>query len=214
MSAASARTSWRTKSRSRSTRIQPSICRRPSGLPPCRIGVLVNSGYPVHPLADLGETASSSPISWPHPISENLLTLMARGGFDGYPSWARRRRCCRRDRSVADKDLIVIGAIRPALIARWRRTATRGRWRAACGSGRHRRSIASTRCSTQTRTRTRADRPVAGVAGRQSRGIDRHAVAVNSRRSVIVLTGSSPDKLLTVIATFRNRELNPSSRAI
>src|SRR5262249_26981781 len=33
---------------------------------------------------------------------------------------------------------------------------------------------------------------------------------LNSSRSAIMITGSRPDKLLTVIGTFRNRDLNPS----
>jgi cellulose synthase (UDP-forming) len=33
---------------------------------------------------------------------------------------------------------------------------------------------------------------------------------LNSSRSAVIITGSSPDKLLTVLGTFRNRELNPS----
>jgi hypothetical protein len=33
---------------------------------------------------------------------------------------------------------------------------------------------------------------------------------LNSSHSAVIITGSSPDKLLTVLSTFRNRELNPS----
>ena len=33
---------------------------------------------------------------------------------------------------------------------------------------------------------------------------------LNSSHSAVIITGSSPDKLLTVLSSFRNRELNPS----
>jgi hypothetical protein len=113
---------------------------------------------------------------------------------------------------MADKDLLVIGSLsRQPLVARW---AENGKLRVDGGRLRVGMTSALDRVYTMLDPNTEQERQrvdqllvsqgdnLAAMIGMQS--------PLNSSRSAIIITGSSPDKLLTVINTFRNRELNPS----
>jgi hypothetical protein len=113
---------------------------------------------------------------------------------------------------MSDKDLLVIGSLsRQPLVARW---AENGKLRVDAGRLRVGMTSALDRVYTMLdpnaeQERQRVDQllvsqgdNLAAMIGLQS--------PLNSSRSAVIITGSNPDKLLTVINTFRNRELNPS----
>jgi cellulose synthase (UDP-forming) len=176
------------------------------------LAFFVNSGYPYTRLADLGETAVVLPDQVAAPDIETFLTLMGTmGDSTGYPVVHVAVVTAGGIDQVADKDLIVLGAIpRQPLIARWAANSNLavdgGKLRVAMTSAIDR--VFTMLDPNAERERQRIDQllvsqgdSLAALIGMQS--------PLSSRRSVVVLTGSSPDKLLTVIGTFRNRDLNP-----
>jgi len=147
---------------------------------PAEFAFFVNSGYPYTRLADLGETAIVLPDQLAAPDIETFLTLMGTMGIRPGTRSCTPPSLLPRDHQVADKDLIVIGAIpRQPLIARWARNSN-----LAVDGGRLRvRDIGDRSRLHEARPKRRpaekrADRPVAGVAGRQ---FSRHLIGMQSR---------------------------------
>ena len=112
---------------------------------------------------------------------------------------------------VADKDLIVLGAIgRQPLIAKWGENSQLrvdgGRLRVATTSALDRVYTALDPNAKQERARVdqllvQQGDNLATMIGMES--------PLSSGHTVIMITGSTPEKQLAVLNTFRNRDLNP-----
>ena len=176
------------------------------------LAFFVNSGYPYTRMADLSNTAIVMPDQMTSQDIEAYLELMGMmGDSTGLPAVRSTVVNANQVDSVSDKDLLVLGAIsRQPLIARW---VQNGKLRVEGGHLRVGMTSALDRVYTVLDPNTEAERErvdqllvsqgdnLAAMIGLQS--------PLNSDRSAIIITGSSPDKLLTVIHTFRDRELNP-----
>ncbi|HYM72866.1 MAG TPA: cellulose biosynthesis cyclic di-GMP-binding regulatory protein BcsB [Stellaceae bacterium] len=177
------------------------------------LAFFVNSGYPFTRLADLGDTAVVIPDQLTAQDIEAYLTLMGMmGDSTGFPVVRHTVVTASGVDKEADKDLLVLGSIsRQPLIAKW---AENGKLRVDGGRLRIGMTSAIDRVYTALdpnveRERARVDQllvsqgdNLAAMIGLQS--------PLNSSHSAVIITGSSPDKLLTVLSTFRNRDLNPS----
>jgi cellulose synthase (UDP-forming) len=177
------------------------------------LAFFVNSGYPFSRMADLSETAVVLPDQLTSQDIEAYLSLMGMmGDSTGFPVVRSTVVTASGVDQVADKDLLVLGSIpRQPLIARW---AENGKLRVEGGHLRVGLTSPLDRVYTvldpnAEQERERVDQllvsqgdNLAAMVGLQS--------PLNSSRSAVIITGSSPDKLLTVINTFRNRDLNPS----
>jgi cellulose synthase (UDP-forming) len=164
-------------------------------------------------MADLSETAVVLPDQLTSQDIEAYLSLMGMmGDSTGFPVVRSTVVTASGVDQVADKDLLVLGSIpRQPLIARW---AENGKLRVEGGHLRVGLTSPLDRVYTvldpnAEQERERVDQllvsqgdNLAAMVGLQS--------PLNSSRSAVIITGSSPDKLLTVINTFRNRDLNPS----
>ena len=177
------------------------------------LAFFVNSGYPYTRMADLSETAVVLPDQLTSQDIEAYLELMGMmGDSTGFPAVHATVVTANGVDQVSDKDLLVLGSIsRQPLISRW---VQNGKLRVENGRLRVGMSSAIDRVYTvldpnAQQERERVDQllvsqgdNLAAMIGMQS--------PLSSSRSAVIITGSSPDKLLTVINTFRNRELNPS----
>jgi cellulose synthase (UDP-forming) len=177
------------------------------------LSYFVNSGYPFTKMADLSNTAVVLPDQLTSQDIETYLDLMGMmGDSTGYPVVSSTVVTASGVDQMTDKDLIVLGSIsRQPLITKW---ADAGKLRVEAGHLRVAMTSPLDRVYTVLdpnagQERTRVDNllvsqgdNLAAMVGLQS--------PLNSSRSVVMITGSSPDKLLTVINAFRNRELNPS----
>jgi cellulose synthase (UDP-forming) len=163
-------------------------------------------------MADLSDTAVVIPDQLTSQDIEAYLELMGMmGDSTGFPSVHATVVTANGVDQVADKDLLVIGSIsHQPLIARW---VQNGKLRVEGGHLRVGMTSALDRVYTVLDPNTQAERErvdqllvsqgdnLAAMIGLES--------PVRSGRSAVIITGSSPDKLLTVIRTFRNRDLNP-----
>jgi cellulose synthase (UDP-forming) len=177
------------------------------------LAFFVNSGYPFTRMADLSQTAIVLPDQLTSQDIEAYLALMGMmGDSTGFPVARSTVVTAGGVDQVADKDLLVLGSIpHQPLIARW---AENGKLRVEGGHLRVGLTSPLDRVYTvldpnAEQERERVDQllvsqgdNLAAMVGLQS--------PLNSSRSAVIITGSSPDKLLTVINTFRNRDLNPS----
>ncbi len=177
------------------------------------LSFFANSGYPFTRMADLSNTAVVLPDRLTAQDIETYLDLMGMmGDSTGYPAVLNRVVTPDAVSQVADKDLIVLGSVsRQPLITKW---ADNGRLRVEDGHLRVAMTSPLDRVYTvldpnAAQERERVDNllvqqgnNLAAMIGLQS--------PLNSSRSAVMITGSSPDKLLTVINAFHNRELNPS----
>jgi len=177
------------------------------------LAFLVNSGYPYTRMADLSDTAIVLPDQLTPPDVEAYLELMGMmGDSTGLPAVRATVVAPNGVDQVSDKDLLVLGAIsRQPLIARW---VQNSKLRIDGGRLRVGMTSALDRVYTVLDPNTEAERErvdqllvsqgdnLAAMIGLQS--------PLSSSHSAVIITGSSPDKLLTVIRTFRNRDLNPS----
>jgi hypothetical protein len=164
-------------------------------------------------MADLSQTAIVLPDQLTSQDIEAYLALMGMmGDSTGFPVARSTVVTAGGVDQVADKDLLVLGSIpHQPLIARW---AENGKLRVEGGHLRVGLTSPLDRVYTvldpnAEQERERVDQllvsqgdNLAAMVGLQS--------PLNSSRSAVIITGSSPDKLLTVINTFRNRDLNPS----
>ncbi len=177
------------------------------------LSFFVNSGYPFTRMADLGDTAVVLPDQLTAPDIETYLTLMGMmGDSTGFPVVRHTVVTANGVDQMSDKDLLVLGSIsRQPLISKW---VENGKLRVDNGHLRIGMTTAIDRVYTVLdpnveQERARVDQllvsqgdNLAAMIGLQS--------PLNSSHSAVIITGSSPDKLLTVLGTFRNRELNPS----
>jgi cellulose synthase (UDP-forming) len=177
------------------------------------LAFFVNSGYPYTRLADLADTAIVMPDQLSPQDIEAYLELMGMmGDSTGFPVVHATVVTSSGVDQMSDKNLLVLGSIaRQPLIARW---VENGKLRVEGGHLRVGMASAIDRVYTVLDPNAEAERErvdqllvsqgdnLAAMIGLQS--------PLNSSRSAIIITGSSPDKLLTVINAFRNRDLNPS----
>ncbi|HVH77911.1 MAG TPA: cellulose biosynthesis cyclic di-GMP-binding regulatory protein BcsB, partial [Stellaceae bacterium] len=177
------------------------------------LAFFVNSGYPYTRMADLSDTAVVLPDQLTAQDIEAYLDLMGMmGDSTGYPVVHATVTTANNVDQFSDKDLLVLGSLsRQPLVARWADKSNLG---VESGRLRVRTTSALDRVYTildpnAEQERQRVDNllvqqgdNLATMIGLQS--------PLSSSHSAIIITGSSPDKLLTVINTFRNRELNPS----
>ncbi|HTZ35082.1 MAG TPA: cellulose biosynthesis cyclic di-GMP-binding regulatory protein BcsB, partial [Stellaceae bacterium] len=177
------------------------------------LAFFVNSGYPFTRMADLSDTAVVLPDQLTSQDIEAYLELMGMmGDSTGFPVVHASVVTAGGVDQMADKDLLVLGSIsRQPLVARWvensKLRVENGRLRVGMTSPLDR--VYTVLDPNAQQERERVDQllvsqgdNLAAMVGMQS--------PLNSSRSAVLITGSSPDKLLTVIGTFRNRELNPS----
>jgi hypothetical protein len=177
------------------------------------LAFFVNSGYPYTRMADLADTAVVLPDQLTAQDIEAYLELMGMmGDSTGFPAVHATVVDASGVDQMADKDLLVLGAIsRQPLIARW---AENGKLRVDNGHLRVGMTSALDRVYTALDLNAEAERErvdqllisqgnnLAAMIGLRS--------PLSSSHSAVIITGSSPDKLMTVIGTFRNRDLNPS----
>jgi cellulose synthase (UDP-forming) len=177
------------------------------------LAFFVNSGYPYTRMADLSDTAIVLPDQLTSQDIEAYLELMGMmGDSTGFPAVHATVVTASGVDQMADKDLLVLGSVsRQPLIARW---AENGKLRVENGRLRVGMTSALDRVYTVLDPNAEAERQrvdqllvsqgdnLAAMIGLQS--------PLNSSRSAVIITGSTPDKLLTVLGTFRNRDLNPS----
>jgi cellulose synthase (UDP-forming) len=177
------------------------------------LSFFVNSGYPFTKMADLSDTAIVLPDQLTSQDIETYLDLMGMmGDSTGYPVVRSSVVTASGVDQMADKDLIVLGSIaRQPLISKWVQNSKLridgGHLRVGMTSPLDRVYTVLDPNAEQERTRvdnllvSQGDN-LAAMIGLQS--------PLNSSHSAVMITGSSSDKLLTVINAFRNRELNPS----
>ena len=177
------------------------------------LSFFVNSGYPFTRMADLSDTAVVLPDQLTSQDIEAFLDLMGMmGDSTGYPVVKVAVATAAGVDQMANKDLLVLGSLsRQPLVAKW---VENGKLRV--DNGRLRVGITSPLDRVYTvldpnteQERQRVDQllvqqgdNLAAMIGLQS--------PLSSSHSAVIITGSSPDKLLTVIGAFRNRDLNPS----
>ncbi|HXC29553.1 MAG TPA: UDP-forming cellulose synthase catalytic subunit [Stellaceae bacterium] len=176
------------------------------------LAFFVNSGYPFTRMADLSDTAVVMPDQITSQDIEAYLELMGMmGDSTGFPVVHANVVAANGVDQVADKDLLVLGSIaHQPLIARW---AQNSKLRVEGGHLRVGMTSALDRVYTILDPNTQAERArvdqllvsqgdnLAAMIGLES--------PMHSGRTAVIITGSSPDKLLTVLNSFRNRELNP-----
>jgi cellulose synthase (UDP-forming) len=176
------------------------------------LAFFANSGYPYTRMADLSETAVVMPDQLTAQDIEAYLELMGMmGDSTGFPAVHATVVTANGVDQVADKDLLVIGSLaHQPLISKW---VQNSKLRVDGGHLRVGMTSALDRVYTVLDPNAEAERQrvdqllvaqgdnLAAMIGLQS--------PLHSGRSAVIITGSSPDQLLTVIRTFRNRELNP-----
>src|SRR3984957_2075581 len=177
------------------------------------LSFFVNSGYPFTREADLGDTAIVLPDQLTSQDIEAYLTLMGMmGDSTGYPVVRHTVVTANGVDQMADKGLLVLGSIaRQPLIAKW---VENGKLRVDNGKLRVGMTTAIDRVYTvldpnAQQERARVDQLLVSQGGHLAAMIGLQS-PLNSSHSAVIITGSSPDKLLTVLSSFRNRELNPS----
>jgi cellulose synthase (UDP-forming) len=178
------------------------------------LAFFANSGFPFTRLADLSGTAVILPDQPTAPDIEAFLTLMGlMGKSTGYPVTGSTVLTPALIDQAGDKDIIVLGAIPDQpLLGRWAANAN-----LRLDGGRLRLRL---RVSTPLRRMFTALDPAAPDSGEQadqlllSQGDDLAAMIgmqspLRAGRSAVLITGSRPENLMTVLRTFDNRELAP-----
>ncbi len=176
------------------------------------LAYFVSSGYPFTKWADLSQTALVIPDQLTPADVQAYLTLMGMmGDSTGYP--VVRVMVVNADEvdRVANKDLIVLGTIaRQKLIARW---SDKSRLRVEEGGLRVAMNSAIDRVYTALdpnaeQERTRVDQLLVAQGDDLATMIGMES-PLSSGHTVVMITGSTPEKQMTVLNTFRNRDLNP-----
>jgi hypothetical protein len=177
------------------------------------LAFFVNSGYPYTRMSDLSDTAVVLPDQLTSQDIQAYLELMGMmGDSTGFPVVHASVVTANGVDQMAGKDLLVLGSIsRQPLISRW---AENGKLRVE--NGKLRVGITSPLDRVYTaldpnaeQERQRVDQLLVSQGDNLAAMIGMRS-PLHSSHSAIIITGSSPDKLLTVLGTFRNRELNPS----
>jgi cellulose synthase (UDP-forming) len=177
------------------------------------LSFFVNSGYPFTRMADLSDTAVILPDQLTSQDIQAFLDLMGMmGDSTGYPVVKVAVATAAGVDQMANKDLLVLGSLsRQPLVAKWvengKLRIDNGRLRVGMTSPLDR--VYTVLDPNAEQERQRVDQllvqqgdNLAAMIGLQS--------PLSSSHSAVIITGSSPDKLLTVIGAFRNRDLNPS----
>jgi cellulose synthase (UDP-forming) len=176
------------------------------------LAFFVNSGYPFTKYADLSQTAVVVPDQLTPADVQTYLTLMGMmGDSTGFPVARVTVVAAGGVDQVADKDLIVLGSLsRQPLIARWTDNARLkiedGRLRVAVTSPLDR--AYTTLDPNAKQERERVDQLLVQQGDNLSTMIGMES-PLSSGHTVVMITGSTPEKQLTVLSTFRNRDLNP-----
>jgi cellulose synthase (UDP-forming) len=175
------------------------------------LAFFVNAGYPFTRMADLADTAIVMPEQISPPDVQAYLTLMGMmGDSTGYPVVRSTIVAPNAVEQVAAKDLLVLGAIdQQPLIARW---AANSRLRVENGRLRIGTTSAIDRVYTvldpnAQEERQRVDKLLISQGDNLAAMIGMES-PLRAGRSVVMITGSSPEKLMTVVTAFRNRDLN------
>ncbi len=175
------------------------------------LAFFVNSGYPFTRMADLGDSAIVMPDQITAPDVQTFLTLMGMmGDSTGFPVVHSTIVGPGGVDQVADKDLIVLGAIpRQPLISRWvensRLRVDGGRLRVGMTSSIDR--VYTILDPNAEEERQRVDQLLVSQGDNLAAMIGMES-PLRSGRSVVMITGSNAEKQMTVVNTFRNRELN------
>ncbi|HEX3864798.1 MAG TPA: UDP-forming cellulose synthase catalytic subunit [Stellaceae bacterium] len=175
------------------------------------LAFFVNSGYPFTKWADLSQTAVVVPDQLSPADVQTYLTLMGMmGDSTGFPVARVSVVGAGAVDQVANKDLIVLGSVsRQPLIAKWsdnaRLRVDGGHLRVAVSSSLNRVYTALDPNAQQERERVdqllvQQGDNLATMIGMES--------PLNAGRTVIMITGSTPEKQMTVLSAFRNRDLN------
>lgn len=175
------------------------------------LAFFVNSGYPFTKFADLSQTAVVVPDQLSPADVQTYLTLMGMmGDSTGFPVARVTVVGAGQVDQVANKDLIVLGSLsRQPLLAKWSDNA-----RLRIDGGRLRVAMTSSlnRVYTALDPNARAEREridqllvqqgdnLATMIGMKS--------PLSSGHTVVMITGSTPEKQMTVLSAFRNRDLN------
>ncbi|MBV8776543.1 MAG: cellulose biosynthesis cyclic di-GMP-binding regulatory protein BcsB, partial [Alphaproteobacteria bacterium] len=177
------------------------------------LAFFVNSGYPFTKLADLADTAVVLPDQLTAPDIEAFLELMGMmGDSTGFPVVHAAVVTAADVNKVSGKDLLVLGSIdRQPLIAKWVDNAKlrvdKGQLRVGLNSALDR--VYTALDPNAAAERQRVDQLLVQQGNNLSAMVGLQS-PLNSSHSAVIITGSTPDKLLTVINSFRNRDLNPS----
>jgi cellulose synthase (UDP-forming) len=176
------------------------------------LAFFANSGFPYTKMADLSDTAVVLPDQLTAQDIQAYLELMGMmGDSTGFPAVRATVVTANAVDQQSDKDLLVLGSIEhQPLIKSW---AQNSKLRV---DGAHLRVGMTTALD---RVYTALDPNIAAERERVdqllvSQGDNMAAMIglrspLSSSHSAVIITGSSPDKLLTVLNTFRNRDLNP-----
>jgi len=175
------------------------------------LAFFVNSGYPFTRMADLADTAVVMPSKIAPPDVQAFLTLMGMmGDSTGFPVVHSTIVPPSQVDQVAGKDLLVLGDIADQpLIREWAKNSRLrvedGRLRVALASPIDR--IYTMLDPNAEEERQRVDQLLVAQGNNLAAMIGMES-PLRSGRSAVLITGSSPDKLMTVVNTFRNRDLN------
>jgi cellulose synthase (UDP-forming) len=176
------------------------------------LAFFVNSGYPFTKYADLNQTAVVVPDQLTQADVQTYLTLMGMmGDSTGFPVARVTVVDAAGVDQVANKDLIVLGALsRQPLIAKWtensRLRIEDGRLRVAVTSPIDR--VYTTLDPNVKQERERVDQLLVQQGDNLATMIGMES-PLSSGHTAVIITGSTPEKQLTVLNSFRNRELNP-----
>ena len=176
------------------------------------LAFFANSGFPFTRMADLSDTDVVLPDQPASADIEAFLTLMGMmGQSTGFPVVRSTIIAPTQIEQASDKDIIVLGAIpNQSLLGQWAANANLrvdgDRLRVRLTSPIDR--IFTALDPAQEANRERIDQLLV------SQGDDLAALVgmespLTAARSVVFITGSRPEKLMTVLDTFRNGELAP-----
>jgi hypothetical protein len=176
------------------------------------LAFFVNSGYPFTKYADLSQTAVVLPDELTTADVQAYLTLMGMmGDSTGFPVARVTVVSAAGVDQVANKDLIVLGSLgRQPLIQKWSENARLridgGRLRVAMTSALNR--VYTVLDPNAQTDRERVDSLLVQQGDNLATMIGMES-PLSSGHTVVMITGSTPEKQMAVLNTFRNRELNP-----
>ncbi|HEX3881728.1 MAG TPA: UDP-forming cellulose synthase catalytic subunit [Stellaceae bacterium] len=175
------------------------------------LAFFVNSGYPFTRMADLGSTAVVMPDQVEAPDIQAFLTLMGMmGDSTGFPVMRSTVVSPSQVNDVSDKDLLVLGSIpHQPLIAKWAENS-----RLRVDGGRLRVGVSSPIDRVYTvldpnaeEERQRVDQLLVSQGENLAAMIGMES-PLRGGHSVVMITGSTPEKEMTIVNTFRNRDLS------
>ena len=175
------------------------------------LAFFVNSGYPFTRMADLSSTAVVMPDQVEAPDIQAFLTLMGMmGDSTGFPVMRSTVVSPNQVNDVSDKDLLVLGSIpHQPLIAKWaentRLRVDGQRLRVGVSSSIDR--VYTVLDPNAEEERQRVDQLLVSQGDNLAAMIGMES-PMRSGHSVVMITGSTPEKEMTIVNTFRNRDLS------